>query len=176
MNRQPIEVPPRMRIDNDLAQKLAITGPSTRWLKPLATDEPPNALLEPMQTAPVMYDPAFISHENSGSAEHATPRSRATGQVIRLLPFSLVWALLVWGLVWILGLSAPYFLAGFALLTAVTYYRMDKNEFQYSRNGLERHKVDSALTLRLTELHNSHELRKIALEGYLRHLEGRDDA
>ena len=139
-------------------------------------DEPPAALLVPVQTAPVIYDPAFTSYESSGSAEHATPRSRAIGQVIRLLPFSLVWALLVWGLVWILGLSAPYFLAGFALLTAVTYYRMDKNEFQYSRNGLERHKVDSALTVRLTELHNSHELRKIAVEGYLRHLEGHDNA
>lgn len=173
MERQVIELPAQ-RVDGDLAQKLELSGPNTRWLKPLggASNEPPAALLTPVQPAPVVYDPAFTSHENSGSEEYATPGSRAVGQVIRLLPFSLVWALLVWGLVWVLGLSTPYFLAGFALLTAATYYRMDKNEFQYSRNGLERHKVDSALTVRMTEMQNSHELRKMALQGYLRQLEG----
>ena len=173
MERQVIELPAQ-RVDGDLAQKLELSGPNTRWLKPLggASNEPPAALLTQVQPAPVVYDPAFTSHENSGSEEYATPGSRAVGQVIRLLPFSLVWALLVWGLVWVLGLSTPYFLAGFALLTAATYYRMDKNEFQYSRNGLERHKVDSALTVRMTEMQNSHELRKMALQGYLRQLEG----
>lgn len=173
MNRQTIELPAQ-RVDDDLAQKLALTGPNTRWLKPLAGEshEPPAALLTPVQTAPVIYDPAFTSHENSGSEEFATPGSRAVGQLIRLLPFTAVWALLVWGMVWILGLDAPYFLAGFALLTAATYWRMNKDEFNFSRNGLERHKVDAALEVRLTELDNSHQLRMKALDGYLRHLEG----
>lgn len=175
MERQTIELPAqRMGDDNDLAQKLALSGPNTRWLKPLAggSGEPPAALLAPVHNPPVIYDPAFTSHENSGSEEYATPGSRAVGQLIRLAPFSVVWGLLTWGMVWILELSGPYFLLGFAALTAATYWRMNKDEFNFSRNGLERHKVDSALEVRLTELENSHELRKMALEGYLRQLEG----
>ncbi|MBX3053440.1 MAG: hypothetical protein KF753_18335 [Caldilineaceae bacterium] len=175
MGRQTTELSAQGAEDNnDLAHKLALSGPNTRWLKPLAggSGEPPVALLGPVHNGPVVYDPAFTSHEGSGSREYATPGSRAVGQLIRLLPFSLGWGLLTWGLVWVLGLDTPFFLLGFALLTSATYWRMNKDEFDFSRNGLERHKVDSALEVRLTELQNSHELRKMALEGYLRHLEG----
>lgn len=171
MNRQTIELPARV-IDDDTAQKLALSGPNTRWLKPLGGETLPDALLGPVQNAPIVYDPAFTSHENSGGQEYATPVSRGMGQILRLLPFTVVWALLAGGAVWLMGVQWQWFLIYFALLTAISYGLMDWNEHKHSRNGLERHKVDSALTVRLTELENSHELRKMALEGYLRHLEG----
>lgn len=175
MTRQTIELPAQqIGDDSDLAHKLALSGPNTRWLKPLAggSNEPPGALLAPVHNAPIVYDPAFTSHKNSGSEEYATPGSRAVGQVIRLAPFSVVWALLAGGIVWVMGLEWQWTFIWFSMLTAFTYYQMDKTEFQHSRNGLERHKVDSALTVRLTELENSHELRKMALQGYLKQLEG----
>jgi len=110
-------------------------------------------------------DPALIA--TAGSEEYATPVSRAKGQVIRLLPFSLVWLALTGGLVWLLGLTFPYLLVGFAVLTAFSYWRMNRDEFEYSRNGLERHRVTEAADLRRTELENTHELKKMALQTYL---------
>jgi len=148
------------------AQRAAITGPNTRWLLP--EQQPPSQLLTPINNSPTATgDPAFTSHQNSGSHEIATPGSRAIGQVIRLLPFSLTWGLLTWGLVWVLELSTPYFLTGFALLTSATYWRMNRDEFYFSRNGLERHKVDSARQIRLKELSDQHELQTRSLDAYL---------
>lgn len=176
MSRQIVQVRPHTRadgqIDVDAHQRAAVTGPNTRWLAPSDANDPPAALLGPVPPGVVVYDPAFTSHENSGSEEYATPVSRAHGQVIRLLPFSFIWLLLTGGLVWLFGLSFPYLLVGFAVLTAATYWRMNLDEFDHSRNGLERHKVDSAVAVRLAEMQQSHELRKMALEGYLRQLEG----
>jgi hypothetical protein len=149
------------------AQRTAISGPNTRWMLP--EQQPPAQLLAPMQQgAIVTVDPAFTSHENSGSEEYATPGSRAVGQLIRLLPFTIVWALLVWGMVWLLQLSAPYFLFGFAVLTAATYWKMNRDEFDYSRNGLERHKVDSALEVRLTQMEYDQQLKSKSLDAYLK--------
>ncbi len=150
-----------------------VSGPNTRWLLPESHGQPPAELIAAAHTQPpTIYDPAFTSHENSGSEEYATPISRAQGQVIRLIPFSIVWLLLTGGVVMLFGLGLPHLLAAFALLTALTYWRMNLDEFRHSRNGLERHKVDSAVTVRLTELSQAHELRKMALEGYLSQLNG----
>jgi len=148
-----------------------VSGPATRWLLPESHGQPPAALIEAARQLPTAYDPAFTSHENSGSEEYATPISRAQGQVIRLIPLSIVWLLLTGGVVTLLGLGFPHLFIAFAILTAVTYWRMDLDERRYSRNGVERHKVDSAVTVRLTELDQAHELRKMMLEGYLSQLD-----
>lgn len=103
----------------------------------------------------------------AGSEEYATPVSRAKGQVIRLLPFSLVWLVLTGGLVWLLGLTFPYLLVGFAVLTAATYLKMNRDEFEFSRNGLERHRVDASADIAEKQLDQNHELKKMALTTYL---------
>lgn len=149
-----------------------VSGPNTRWLLPESHGQPPAALLDNSRQLPAAYDPAFTSHENSGGVEYATPITRAQGQVIRLIPLSIVWLLLTGGVVTLLGLGFAHLFVLFAILTAVTYWRMNLDEFKHSRNGLERHKVDSAVTVRLTELDQAHELRKMALEGYLAQLGG----
>jgi len=173
--RQTIELPAQP--DNDTAQRMALSGPNTRWLRPLAGEnhEPPAALLAPVQNVPVIYDPAFASHENSGSEEYATPTGRAWGQAIRLLPFSVVWLFLGIGVVWVLGMSWPWLLIWWGALTAATYYTMDTNEFRHSRNGVEHAKISAALTVRLREMENNHELRRMALHGYLKSLGVNDD-
>ncbi len=149
-----------------------VSGPNTRWLLPESHGQPPAELIEASRQLPTAYDPAFTSHENSGSEEYATPISRAQGQVIRLIPLSIVWILLSGGIVTLAGLGFPHLFILFAILTAITYWRMNLDEFKHSRNGLERHKVDSAVTVRLAELDQAHELRKMALEGYLAQLNG----
>lgn len=145
----------------------AVSGPATRWL-------PGDGLNFPIEKLAggdvglVGRPPADLAlYQPAGSEEYATPVSRAKGQVIRLLPFSAVWLLLTGGVVWLLGLTFPYLLAGFALLTAATYYRMNRDEFEYSRNGLERHRIDSATDMREKELDQTHELKKMALQTYL---------
>lgn len=153
-------------VEVDAHQRAAISGPNTRWLAPERTA--PAELLGPVSNMPAVYDPAFASHEGSGAEEYATPVSRAKGQVIRLLPFTVVWLMLTGGMVWVMGLTFPYLLIGFAVLTAGTYHAMNRTEFQHSRNGLERHKVDAALSVRMKEADQTHELRKMALKGYLR--------
>ena len=146
-------------------QRSAVEGPNTRWLLP--EQEPPAQLLAPMNQPTVYVEPAFTSHENSGSEEYATPISRAQGQVIRLLPFSAVWLILTGGMVWLLGLSFPFLLVGFAILTAATYLVMNRDEFEYSRNGLERHKVNAALEVRLLQMQQDHELKQKMMDAYL---------
>lgn len=151
-------------------QRATVEGPNTRWLLP--EQEPPAQLLAPMSAPSVYVEPAFTSHENSGSEEYATPISRAQGQVIRLIPFSIVWLLLTGGVVALLGLGFPHLLTAFALLTAITYWRMNRDEFDHSRNGLERHKVNAALEVRLLQMEQDHELKKEMMQTYLRIAEG----
>ena len=114
----------------------------------------------------VTVDPALYNG-TGGSEEYATPVSRAKGQVIRLIPFTVIWLLLTGGVVWLLGLSFPFLLVGFAVLTAFSYYMMNRDEFAHSRNGLERHRVNAAADLREMELTQTHELKKMALQTYL---------
>ena len=169
-NRQIVQVRPHTRaggdVEVDAHQRAAITGPNTRWLPGDGLNFPIERLagsdVGSVGGAMVTVDPALYNG-TGGSEEYATPVSRAKGQVIRLIPFSIVWLVLTGGVVWLLGLGFPYLLVGFALLTAGTYLRMNRDEFEYSRNGLERHRVDAAADLRQTELENTHELKKLSL-------------
>jgi len=148
----------------------SISGPNTRWLPPDGVHFPIEKLAGNdagrADSALVTVDPALYN-ATGGSEEYATPISRAKGQVIRLLPFSVVWLVLGVGLTWLLGLTWPYLLVWFSVLTAGTYLRMNRDELEYSRNGLERRRVDKAAALREKELDQTHELKKIALAAYL---------
>lgn len=104
--------------------------------------------------------------------ETATPIERSIGLGIRLIPFSLAWLVLALGLLFALDgeIVAPFLL--FATLTAATYYMMSRQEYDYSAAGLERHKADLAHDLQSQRLENDHELRRTALNSYIKHLEG----
>lgn len=149
-----------------------VEGPATRWMMPENQNiDFPIAHLAGGDAGVVdgqlsQLDPAILGAVG-GSEEYATPVSRAKGQVLRLLPFTAVWLILTGGLVWLLGLTFPYLLVGFAVLTAATYVRMNGQEFEHSRNGLEKHRVDTAADLREKEMDQTHELKKMALSTYL---------
>lgn len=174
-NRQIVQVRHHTRAGGDVEveqhQRAAVTGPSTRWL-PGDNIQFPIERLAGGDVGTVggghlaTVDPALYNG-TGGSEEYATPVSRAKGQVIRLLPFSATFLILGIGVVWLLGLTWPYLLLWFAGLTAFTYWRMNKDEFEFSRNGLERHRVNAAADLREMELTQQHELKKMALQTYL---------
>lgn len=147
-----------------------VSGPATRWMAGDGPDFPIEQMMNMGQGgAMVTIDPAL--HQTGGSESYETPISSAKGQVIRLLPMTAVWLVLTVGLVWLLGLTWPYLLIGFSALTAATYWRMNLDGHEHSRNGLERYRVRAATQVRLDENAKSHELRKMALEGYLRSIE-----
>ena len=113
-----------------------------------------------------------------GAQERTSAMDRARALRVRLLPFVLLWALLaviVFVVVLYVAQNAPgaalLGLLAFTALTAVTYIRLNTTDYQYSREGTERHKVDTAADLARTHMDNEHELRKMALESYLQTLE-----
>ena len=173
-NRQIVQVRPHTRaggdVEVDAHQRAAITGPNTRWLPPDGVNFPIESLAGNdagrVGGQLAQLDPAILGAVG-GSEEYATPVSRAKGQVIRLLPFSITFLVLGVGIVWLLGLTWPYLLLWFAGLTAATYFFMDRQEHEFSRNGLERRRVDKAAGLREKELDQTHELKKMALTAYL---------
>lgn len=106
--------------------------------------------------------------------ETTTPVARAIGLGLRLLPFTICWLVLAIVLALALhgALVVPFLL--FAGLTAATYYAMNRQEYEYSAAGLERHKANLAANLRATQLKNDHELKRAALRSYIKHLEASD--
>jgi hypothetical protein len=104
--------------------------------------------------------------------ETATPIERALGLGIRLIPFTAAWLVLALGLFYMLDgeIVVPFLL--FAGLTAATYYFMSRQEYDYSAAGLERHKADLAHDLQAQKLEQDHELKRAALNSYIKHLEG----
>ena len=151
-----------------------VEGPATRWMTPEPAAFPIEQMMGMGQPGGALttIDPALALGAVGGAESYETPISSAKGQVIRLLPMTAVWLVLTAGVVWLMGLSWPYLLIGFAALTAATYWRMNLDGHEHSRNGLERYRVRAATQVRLDENAKAHELRKMALEGYLRHLEG----
>ena len=104
--------------------------------------------------------------------ETSTPVSRAVGLAIRTVPFAVLWLALSAGLFFLLGDEPviPFLL--FCVMTAITYYLLNGQEYRHSASGLERHKADLAHDLQARRIDNDHELRSKALDSYIRHLEG----
>lgn len=115
-----------------------------------------------------------------GANEHTSAMDRAQALRVRVLPFVGVWLLLaviVGVIVFAVAKSAPVAalvaLLAFSALTAYSYYRLNKVDYDYSREGTERYKVGEAASLMRERMEHEHELRRMALESYLKHLEDR---
>lgn len=151
-------------------QRDIVSGPATRWMPADNIQFPIERLaggdVGQVGGAKIPFDPALYNAPG-GSEEYATPVSRAKGQVIRLAPFAGVWLVLSIGIVWLLGLTWPYLLLAFSVLTAATFIRLNGQEFEHSRNGVERHRIDAVTDLREKEMDQTHELKKMALTTYL---------
>lgn len=127
---------------------------------------------EPSEYAPIYIENALQARDGVSEQTNATERSVAL--VVRLAPFSVVWLALAVAI----GVAARSSVVGlltFALLTGMTYAAMDRTEYRFSRNGLERYRIDAAERIALEQMAHVQELRRLALEMYLRQLEGVGD-
>lgn len=121
----------------------------------------------------VHVDAPMTTLEGSHERTNAMERSRAL--VVRVLPFSVVWLILSVGVSWAAALGGGFTLCLFSGLTAVTYAWLDRQDHQFSRNGLERHKVNTLASLKRDEMAHQQELRRMALEAHLKMLGVQDD-
>jgi hypothetical protein len=100
---------------------------------------------------------------------------RSKALVVRMLPFTFVWLVLAVGVSWAASMGGGFTLVLFAGLTSVTYAHLDRQERQFSRNGIERHKIDTLADLKLAEMDHAQELRRMALSAHLKMLGVQDD-
>ena len=120
----------------------------------------------------VVVDSALQTLE--GSQERTTGMDRSLALVVRMVPFTLVWLVLAVGVSWAASMGGGFTLCLFAGLTSITYAYLDRQEHQFSRNGLERHKVNTLASLKVSEMNHQQELRRMALEATLKMMEVRN--
>jgi hypothetical protein len=101
-----------------------------------------------------------------GGESYETPISSAKAQIWRLAPFTLIWLVLSGGLVLYLSWSGIEFLLLWGLLSAISYFMLDRNGHQHTRNGLERHRVDKAANIQELGMEQDHERKMHALNLY----------
>jgi hypothetical protein len=113
-----------------------------------------------------------------GAQERTSAMDRAQALRVRLVPFLVTWGLIAVVVGTVTALLARQWPAGallgvllFAGLTAITYYRLNRTDYDYSREGTERHRLDTAADLARRRMNHEHELRRMALETYLKALE-----
>lgn len=145
---------------------------------PLATRQPQTIDAPAWLATSQPVDLAQALTAVDGAQERTSAMDRARALRVRLLPFVLLWALLaviVFVVVLFVAQNAPGAALGgllaFTALTAFTYYRLNRTDYDYSREGTERHKVDTAAYLMERNMDHEQELRRMALEAYLQTLE-----
>jgi hypothetical protein len=149
---------------------------------PLATRQPPAVIDAPawmVQGQPLDVGRAWQGLD--GSRENTSAMDRAQALRVRLAPFLWAWAGVgaVLGVtVWLVAGSAPtgalLAVLTFAALTAFSYYRLNRTDYDYSREGTEQRRISAAERLAMAQLDHEAELKRMALETYLRMMEGRE--
>lgn len=122
----------------------------------------------------VIVDDALTTLEGAREVTSGMDRSKAL--VVRLVPYSALWLVLSVGVSWAASMGGWFVLICFAALTSVTYAYLDRTEYQFSRNGLERHKVDTLAGLKRDEMSHQQELRRMAMDAHLKMLGVQDDS
>ncbi len=145
---------------------------------PLATRQPQtiDAPAWMVQQQPLAVTSAWTAID--GAQEHTSAMDRARALRVRLLPFVLLWALLsvcVGVVVLYVAQNAPGAALGgllvFTALTAGTYIKLNGQDYAHSREGTERHKIDTAAYLAERHMEYEHEFKRMALDAYLKTLE-----
>ena len=115
------------------------------------------------------------------SMEQSGPLARAKALQVRmsmLLGLYAVLAIVVAVALWLVADALPAgALAGaliFVALGSGTYIKLNAQDYAHSAHGTERHRIDTASDLAHKRMDHEHELRRMALEAYLRTLEGTD--
>lgn len=136
--------------------------------------ERPQEQIMPYDTQQPVIAIEHAAQGYEGATERTSGVDRSKALVIRLLPFTAVWLVLAVAVGWLAG-SGILGLLIFSGFTGATYALMDRTEYQFSRNGLERHKVNTLAGLKREEMRHQQELRRMALQSYLRQLEVKDN-
>ena len=100
---------------------------------------------------------------NHGATEKTSGMDRSLAWVVRMAPYTLIILILSITLVSLAGGGWVLAFCLFAASSLFAYAVLDGREHKYSRNGLERHKVDTLAELKFDEQDKTHELRKLAL-------------
>lgn len=128
-----------------------------------------------------IVQPAFTAHD--GAQEITSSRDRATGLMIRLIPLALFLLVLAVG-TGLLVRALTQTDAIYAVIVAVllfgwlclrAYHRESLRDYEFSRAGLERHRIDAAASLKEQEMAYQFRLRKMLLKHQLRLLESLDN-
>lgn len=151
-----------------------------RWLEQRQARTPP-AIIDIEPVTDNLVQPAFTAHD--GAHEVTSGRDRAVGLMIRLIPLTLFLLVLAIGaglLVraltktdTIYAVIVAALLFGWLCLRAYNYESL--NDYEFSRAGLERHRIDAAASLKEQELDYQFRLRKMLLKHQLRLLESLDN-
>ena len=145
-----------------------------RTVQPSQGDVTPGWLVErqPLSIEPVLT-PMVTSMEQSG------PLARARALQIRvgtLLALYAVLAVVVGTAIWMVaGIWPVGAMTGalvFVALGSASYLKLNSQDYAHSAHGTERFRIDTAADLAHARMQHEHELRRMALEAYLRNLEG----
>jgi hypothetical protein len=149
---------------------------------PLATRQPPAVIDAPawmVQGQPLDVGRAWQASD--GAREQTSAMDRAQALKVRLQPFLWAWAgigVVLGVTVWLVAGSAPtgalLAVLTFAALTAFSYYRLNRTDYDHSREGTERLRISAAERLAMAQLEHEAELKRMALSAYLEQLKGRE--
>jgi hypothetical protein len=149
---------------------------------PLATRQAPATIDAPAWLA--RSEPTGVANAwqpQHGAREATSAVDRAKALQLRLWPFVGLWGgvgVVLGATVWLVAGSAPggalLAVLTFAVLTGVTYYRLNGQDYAYSREGTEQHRIDAAERLAMAQLDHEARLKEMALSAYLEQLKGRE--
>ena len=165
------------------ANRYASYTTDRNFVAPIGPRERPSlpvSLVEPQQVIPAEIAAVWAAQDGAAEQTSATDRARAV--ILHSLPNLGLVALLSLAGAIVVGLVAQHvvpalltFLLAMALVGSWVYRQESRIEYAYSRAGLERHRIDRAAELRLVEMEYAAELRRTALNAYLKMLEVDDE-
>jgi hypothetical protein len=134
--------------------------------------QPPAEIMTPLPAADVstIWIPQPAAHETTSATD------RAVAFLIRLAPLTIILVILAAGMALAFDWQFAWALLAFSALSACAYYAHMHLDHQYSTNGLERHRIDAATSMRKHELNLQARTRLQALREYTRLLESQNHA
>lgn len=139
--------------------------PALRKREPAITGEVLQSFM-PVDAQTIYVDNAMQSRDGAHERTSAMDRSKAF--IVRISWLAVVWLLLAIGVSWAASMGGWFTLIVFTGLTSTTYAYLDRQEREFSVNGLERHRINVAADLRRDEMEHIQELRRMALRAHLR--------
>jgi len=100
-------------------------------------------------------------------------KDRATATTIRMVLWVTTVLVAGWGL-YELGIDEILLALGAAVFLLLGYWWLTRLDYEYSAPGVARYAIDAAERLAAQQLENQQELRRRALESYIKYLERND--